>query len=377
MKPLRIAINALYLLPGGVGGTEIYIRQLLGALAKVDDRNEYFIFTNRETGSDLAPPGPRFRHLPQPVQAEIRPLRILYEQSSLPAAIEHERVDLVFNPGFTAPKSVTVPAVTVFHDLQHVHHPEYFRKRELPFWNLLLAQSVRSSTKIIAASMATRRDVMEHYHLADDRVVVIPHGVEKKFFELNRRPDAGDPFLLCVATIDPNKNLETLVRVFAGLRGEFPKLRLVLAGMRGGQTAKVEAMVDQLGLRSCVRITGWIPRSEIFELYERATAFVYPSTFEGFGLPVLEAMAAGVPLACSRIDPLVEIAADSAFFFDPESDQDMAQSIFNLLTDQAQRTQNLEHGKARAAGFTWEESARRTLAVFEEVSRGVKAPVEC
>jgi hypothetical protein len=98
MKPLRIAINALYLLPGGVGGTEIYIRQLLDALAKVDDHNEYFIFTNRETGSNLAPPGPRFRHLPQPVQAEIRPLRILYEQSSLPAAIEREHVDLVFNP---------------------------------------------------------------------------------------------------------------------------------------------------------------------------------------------------------------------------------------------------------------------------------------
>jgi glycosyltransferase involved in cell wall biosynthesis len=377
MKPLRIAINALYLLPGGVGGTEIYIRQLLDALAKVDDHNEYFIFTNRETGSDLAPARPRFRHLPQPVQAEIRPLRILYEQSSLPAAIEREHVDLVFNPGFTAPKSLTVPAVTVFHDLQHVHHPEYFRKRELPFWNLLLAQSVRCSTKIIAASMATRRDVIEHYHLPDDRVVVIPHGVEKKFFELNRRPDSENPFLLCVATIDPNKNLETLVRVFAGLRGEFPKLRLVLAGMRGGQTAKVEAMVDQLGLRSCVRITGWIPRSEIFELYERATAFVYPSTFEGFGLPVLEAMAAGVPLACSRIDPLVEIAADSAFFFDPESDQDMAQAIFNLLTDQAQQAQNLEHGKVRAAGFTWEESARRTLAVFEEVGRGAKAPVGC
>lgn len=92
---------------------------------------------------------------------------------------------------------------------------------------------------------------------------------------------------------------------------------------------------------------------------------------------MLEAMAAGVPLACSRIDPLVEIAADSAFFFDPESDQDMAQAIFNLLTDQAQQTQNFEHGKARAAGFTWEESARRTLAVFEEVGRGAKTQVGC
>lgn len=369
MKPLRIAINALYLLPGGVGGTEIYLRELLRALAVVDDRNEYLIFTNRETGSDLAPDSPRFRHLPQPVQAEIRPLRILYEQSSLPSIVEREHVDLVFNPGFTAPKFPSVPSITVFHDLQHVHHPEFFRKRELPFWNLLLAQAVRSSAKIIAVSLSTRRDVIEHYRLAEDKVVAIPHGVEQRFFELERRPDADHPFLLCVATLDPNKNLETLVRVYGGLRGEFPNLRLVLAGMRGAQTAKIEAMVDALGLRSWVRITGWIPRSEIFELYEKATAFVYPSTFEGFGLPVLEAMAAGVPLACSRIEPLLEVAGDAGFFFDPASDQEMAQAIFRLLTEGEERNEQIVRGQLRASGFTWEESARRTLAVFEEVGR--------
>jgi glycosyltransferase involved in cell wall biosynthesis len=369
MKPLRVAVNALYLLPGGVGGTEIYLRQLLGALAKIDERNEYLVFTNRETGRDLAPESPRFRHLPQPVQAEIRPLRILYEQSSLPSIIEREQVDLVFNPGFTSPKSLQVPAVTVFHDLQHVHHPEYFRKRELPFWNLLLAQSVRSSAKIIAVSETTRRDVIEHYDLAEDKVVAVPHGVEEAFFQLHRRPDTDRPFVLCVSTIDPNKNLEKLIRVYGGLRGEFPKLRLVLAGMRGAQTAKVEAVVDELGLRPWVRITGWIPRSEIFSLYERATAFVYPSTFEGFGLPVLEAMAAGVPLACSRIDPLLEVAGDAGFFFDPASDQEMAQAIWRLLTEPGESARQVERGRIRALGFTWEESARKTLAVFDQVKQ--------
>lgn len=194
MKPLRIAINALYLLPGGVGGTEIYLRQLLASLAEVDDRNEYIVFTNRETGRDVVPDSSRFRVLPQPVQAEIRPLRILYEQSSLPSMIEREHVDLVFNPGFTAPKSLTVPSITVFHDLQHVHHPEYFRKRELPFWNLLLAQAIRSSAKIIAVSQTTRRDVIEHYHLAGEKVVAIPHGVEEHFFSYGAVPTRPIPF---------------------------------------------------------------------------------------------------------------------------------------------------------------------------------------
>jgi glycosyltransferase involved in cell wall biosynthesis len=371
MKPLRIAVNALYLLPGEVGGTEIYLRQLLGALAKIDGRNEYLVFTNRETGRDLVPESAGFRQLTQPVQAEIRPLRILYEQSSLPSIIDREHVDLVFNPGFTSPKSVSVPAVTVFHDLQHIHHPEYFRKRELPFWNLLLAQSVRLSAKIIAVSETTRRDVLEHYDIPDEKVVAIPHGVEETFFRLQRQPDTDHPFLLCVATIDPNKNLEKLIRVYSGLRGEFQNLRLVLAGRRGAQTAKVEAIIDDLGLRSWVRITGWIGQSELFSLYERATAFVYPSMFEGFGLPVLEAMAAGVPLACSRIDPLIEVAGDAGFFFDPESDQEMAQAIWRLLTEPEERARQIERGRLRASGFTWEESARKTLAVFEEVGQTV------
>jgi glycosyltransferase involved in cell wall biosynthesis len=360
MKPLRIAVNALYLLPGGVGGTEIYLRQLLAALARIDDHNEYLIFTNRETGDDLAPSSPRFRHLPQPIQAEIRPLRILYEQSSLPSLIGREHVDLVFNPGFTSPKSVAAPIITVFHDLQHVHHPEFFRKRELPFWNLLLAQAIRSSTRIIAASEATRRDVIEHYHLSDDKVVAIPHGVEEDFFILERKPDLENPFLLCVATLDPNKNIDRLVRVFGSLRGEFPRLKLVLAGLRGGQTAVIESLV---------RITGWIPRTEIYSLYARAAAFVFPSTFEGFGLPVLEAMAARVPLASSRIDPLIELAGDATTFFDPKSEQEMAQAIWHLLTQHEDAVRQVERGKLRAAAFTWKQSARRTLALFEEVGR--------
>lgn len=369
MNPLRIAVNALYLLPGGVGGTEIYLRQLLTALSTIDDHNEYLIFTNRETGERLAPSSPRFRHLPQPVQAEIRPLRILYEQSSLPSLIDREHVDLVFNPGFTGPKSLRVPMITVFHDLQHVHHPEFFRKRELPFWNLLLAQAIRSSTKIIAASETTRRDVIDHYHLSDEKVVVIPHGVEDAFFTLERKPDPENPFLLCVATLDPNKNIDRLVRVFASLRGEFPRLKLVLAGMRGGQTAMIESVVDELRLRNAVRITGWIPRTEIYDLYARATAFVFPSAFEGFGLPVLEAMAARVPLACSRIDPLIELAGNAATFFDPKSEQEIAQAVWHLLTQEEDAARQVERGKARAASFTWRESAQRTLALFEEVGR--------
>ena len=131
---MKIGVNALYLLPGAVGGTEIYLRQLLRAIALEDRENEYLIFTNRETGFDLVPESPRFRYCPQNVLAVNRPARILYEQFRLPAAMTKERVDVLFNPGFTAPWVGHIPMVTVFHDLQHVRHPEHFKRTDLPFW---------------------------------------------------------------------------------------------------------------------------------------------------------------------------------------------------------------------------------------------------
>ena len=149
---MRIGVNALYLIPGGVGGTEIYLRSLLAALARIDSSNEYVVFTNRETGADLVS-GENFRCLVQPVEGSNRPARILYEQVELPL---RAKVDVLLNPGFTAPIFPPCPQVTVFHDLQHKRHPEFFRWFDLPAWRFLLWAAVRRSRRLIAVSEATR-----------------------------------------------------------------------------------------------------------------------------------------------------------------------------------------------------------------------------
>ena len=138
MRPLRIGINALYLIPGGVGGTEIYLRGLLAGLAEIDPVNEYFIFTNRETGSGLAPASANFQQVPQHVRAVRRSSRLLWEQTVLPIEAVKRKLDVMLNPGFTAPLLCPCPQVTVFHDLQHKRHPEYFRWFDLPFWRFFL-----------------------------------------------------------------------------------------------------------------------------------------------------------------------------------------------------------------------------------------------
>lgn len=368
MRSLRIGVNALYFIPGGVGGTEIYLRNLLRALAEIDGANQYFIFTNRETGTDLVPEQPNFHVAEQAVHAVFRPARIIWEQTLLPLALAARQIDVLLNPGFTAPILCGCPQVTVFHDLQHKRHPEHFRWFDLPFWRFLLFWSAQVSQTLIAVSEATRADLERFYRLPPEKIRVVPEGVEPEFFELacRRRPEH---FLLSVSTLHPHKNIERLLRMFAEFRKTRPEFRLVIAGLRGFDAANLERLRDQLGLRETVDFTGWIRRQELYELYARAFAFLYPSTFEGFGLPVLEALAAGVPAACSSIEPLASMAGDAALQFDPMDDAALLEAMMRIVSDERLRTQLSDAGPRRAAMFSWTTTARLTLSVLRDAAR--------
>ena len=355
----RIGVNALYLIPGGVGGTEIYLRELLAALAALDSVNEYFVFTNLETQADLVPRQANFHWKQQAVHARFRPGRILWEQIVLPFEAARYRLDVLFNPGFTAPVFSPCPQVTVFHDLQHKRHPEYFRWFDLPFWRVLLWTAAHRSRRLIAVSEATRSDLLGFYRLPKERIAVIAHGVEPAFSGLDR--SHTESYVLCVSTLHPHKNLPRLIRAYGRKPRDF---RLVLAGLRGFQTESIEQLIEELGVRDSVQITGWVPREELYSLYERARAFVYPSTFEGFGMPVLEALAAGIPVACSDIPPLHEVAGDAALFFDPLDEGAIAAAIERITTDsELRRTLSLA-GPDRARPFTWKRCAEQTLEVL-------------
>jgi glycosyltransferase involved in cell wall biosynthesis len=357
----RIGVNALYLIPGGVGGTEVYLRSLLAALASIDTTSQYVIYTNRETGDDLAPAAPNFLTVKLPVRAVNRPLRILHEQFRLPGRLHRDRIDVLLNPGFTAPVFAPCPQVTVIHDLQHKRHPEYFRWFDLPFWRLLVWAAVKRSQRLIAVSGATRADLLSYYRVAPEKVTVVEHGVDDRFFAIARERTCIEPFLLCVSTLHPHKNIERLVRVFARLIPRHPGLRLVLAGMKGLQTSPVEALISSLGLGSQVELTGWIPREQLYGYFRRAAAFVYPSTFEGFGMPVVEALAAEVPLACSDIEPLRGITRGAAWLFHPEDEAGMERAIERLLGGEAPGAPN------PAREYSWTTSAQATLRALRSV----------
>jgi len=362
MQPRRIGVNALYLIPGGVGGTEIYLRALLRALAVIDPVNRYFVFTNRETGGDLVPAAPNFTQVAQPVRATFRPGRLIWEQTGLPLAALRLKLDVLFNPGFTAPLFCPCPQVTVFHDLQHKRHPENFRWFDLPFWRFFLYWSARVSRTVLADSEATAADLRTWYRLAGSKLRVVPLGVDEAFFEIaaRRRPE---PFLLAVSTLHPHKNLDGLLRAFGKFRRTHPQFRLVVCGIHGFFSRELQALRESLELKDTVEFPGWIARAELYELYARAWAFVYPSLFEGFGLPVLEALAAGVPTACSAIEPLSGIAGEAALQFDPKNFGD---ALDRIVGDRALRERLAAEGPRRAAQFSWRATAEGTLEALLE-----------
>ncbi|HTC36797.1 MAG TPA: glycosyltransferase family 1 protein [Bryobacteraceae bacterium] len=349
---ISIGVNALYLIPGGVGGTEIYLRNLLGALAEIDAVNQYVVFTNRETGADLVPDRPNFVRAPQPVSAAFRPARIIWEQLVLPFAVRKHRLSVLFNPGFTAPLLCPCPMVSVFHDLQHKRHPEYFRWFDLPFWNFFLWASARRSSGLLAVSQATADDLERFY---GRNAQVVQHGVEREFLEISRHREPRD-YLLCASTTHPHKNLQRLLRVHSQTKNA---PRLVITGVRGFAANEIESLAGDR-----VEITGWIPREQLYELYRGALGFIYPSTFEGFGMPVLEAMAAGIPVACSDIPPLREIARSTVHFFDPASDREIRDALLLLASGKI----STDAAQLRASQFSWEKTARATLDYLSKSS---------
>lgn len=367
MRPLRIGVNALYLIPGEVGGTEIYLHHLLRALAEIDGHNEYFILTNRETGAELVPGQSNFRAAPQRVWARFRPARIVWEQTVLPLAAARLGLDVLLNPGFTAPVYCPCAAVTVFHDMQHKRHPEHFRRFDLPFWRMLLFAAAHAATLLLADSEATRADVLRYYRLPREKVRVARLGVDPAFFGLRRTPEN---LLLTVSTLHPHKGLDALLEAFARFHREWPEFRLVIAGLRGFHAAAMEQLREQLGLSSAVEFTGWIPRAQLYDLYRRAWAFLYPSTFEGFGMPVVEALAAGIPTGCSDIQPLSTMAGDAALRFEPGNVKAIRDAMVRLVSDDELRARLAAEGPRRAAGFAWTSTARATLDAMVDAARG-------
>ncbi|SMP72775.1 Glycosyltransferase involved in cell wall bisynthesis [Desulfonatronum zhilinae] len=375
-RPMRVGLNLLYLLPGIVGGTETYAAGLLRGLAEVEDGLEYVVFLNRESADWPLPDIPAFQRVVCPIRASSRAWRLLYEQFRLPALARRHGVDVLHSLGYVAPVLGRCPGVVTIHDMNtrgHGRSMPLFKRLALAFLVRLGAQAAR---QVITVSEFSRQEIHRHLGLPLERIHVVheaplsPTSVHEEATaspvadastnQQPRQPDA--PFILAFASQSPHKNIPRLIEAFARIAPSVPH-HLVLAGHLPGDGA-VDRAIVRWDIAHRVRLTGYLPRPEVERLLTQAALFAFPSMYEGFGLPVLEAQAAETPVACARRGALPEVAGEGAVFFDPENVLDMAATLAHALTDEDLRHNLVAQGRLNLERFSWTEAARQTLNLY-------------
>ena len=372
---MRVGINAhLLSLTEGyrTAGVGRYIYGLLRALAERDDSNCYTVFCH-----DVPPPGdparaPHMRFAASRFDTRAPNRRIVYEQAILPLKLPG-RVDLLHAPVNVVPLLSVVPSVVTIHDLSFMVMPDRFLPAKRRYLEMFTRLTVRIARHVIADSENTRRDVIRLLEVPPERVSAVPLGVAKHYrppgeeelraFRL--RHGLPERYMLYLGTLEPRKNLVTLLRAYAALRQRGLDWPLVLAGGKGWLYDDIFRAVADLELSEYVRFPGYVNYHEQPLWYGGATIFVYPSTYEGFGLPILEAMACGAPVVTSTAGSLPEAAGDAAILADCHDQENLAAAIERVAGDQALRDDFRRRGLARAAMFSWARTAAETTRVYE------------
>jgi glycosyltransferase involved in cell wall biosynthesis len=373
-RAMHVGLNLVFLVPGETGGMEVAARELIPALlAAAPPGTRFTAFVNREAAA--AGDGPWGELLPAvtvPVNARSRVQWVLGEQTLLPALAARRRVDLLHSMASTAPVWGPFRRVVTVHDLIYARFPDAHPGIRARGMNLLVPAAVRRSHRVIADSESTRRDLIELLGVEGGRIDVVPLGlgsVQRESAtaaeETRRRFDLGArPVLLSLSAKRPHKNLAALIGALARIPAERRPV-LVLPGYPTWHERELRERAAAVGVGADVRFPGWVSAADIEGLWGIAAAFVFPSLYEGFGLPVLEAMARGVPVACSDASSLREVAGDAALLFDPHDEGAIAVAVERLLGDPAEAERLRAAGSERVLHFTWERTARLTLQSYE------------
>lgn len=375
----RVGLNLLYLVPGKVGGTEVYARRLVHALATARPDWTWLAYCGRDAVDALReerwPANVTLQ--PAPRRSSDKASRAALEQSWLAIRAARDGIDLVHSLGTTSPIATRCPRVVTVHDLIYLHFPATFPRAARIALKTIVGPGARRSDRVIADSEAGKRDITTMLGVSADRIDVAHLGC-------NIVRTAGAPeaairgalgladrrICLCVSAALVHKNLETLIIAFGRLAHRRPDLQLVIAGHAGREMARLRALADATGSGERIALTGWISDTDLEGLYAIASCCVYPSLLEGFGLPVLEAMGRGVPLACSDASCLPEVAGDAAELFDARDGDALITAVERLLDDPPRAAELVRRGRERVTQFTWERCADATIESYERAVPG-------
>lgn len=356
--------------PHGIGN---YIKNLVLALPTVAPEEQYSIFLPRRNIR-------QFSSLTQRVCLEPCPssrfFRVLWEQAALPWILKVRKVDVFHGLASAVPPQSTCPSVVTIHDLTTHIMPKQHTAGRSSYLRWMIPQSCRRADAIIAVSESTRRDLVSVLQVPSKKIVVIPLGVDDSFhkvldpdvlFAVRRKYNLPEEYILYLGVIEPRKNLGNLVRAYQQAADIHEHVPLVLAGSLGWGYKPLLREITESPVRDRVFLSGHIQQEDLAAVYSAASLFVYPSLYEGFGLPVLEAMACGTPVITSNIASLPEVAGEAAILVDPHSPHDIAEAIRRVLAHPDLRQQLSQRGVLRARSFRWDYTARQTHHVYAQL----------
>jgi glycosyltransferase involved in cell wall biosynthesis len=367
---VRIAIDARKLRDYGIG---TYIRNLVRLLSRVDQTTEYRLLCREEDADVVRGLGENFQAV-----TEAAPGYSLREQIMVPLDLRRQKAALFHAPHYVLPPLTPCRAIVTIHDCIHLRFPQYLPNRfGYAYARGSLWAATRRANRILTVSEASKRDLLHYFRVPESKIDVIYNAIDERFDqapsedEINRvreRYQLTDRFVLYAGNIKPHKNLERLIEAFQIFRrGGFEDVRLLVIGDQVSHYATLRRAVHRHQLHKHVRFFGFVPDETLAVLYRLASVFVFPSLYEGFGLPPLEAMASGTPVITSNVSSLPEVVGDAAVLIDPYDVEAIADAMARVLGDDALRARLSAQGVARARHFSWERSVRRVREIYEEV----------
>jgi len=373
---MRIGINARYL-QSRQTGIRNYLLNLLLKLKEIDSGNEYVLFF----GSDKPVPevvlDAGFEYDIPKMSTGTQALKFLWTHFYLPCAIKRKKIDLFHESSFIAPMFKKCPTVVTVHDVAYLYIPFCYTYRTRLYFEVLLTGSIRKSNVVIAVSESVKKDIVNNFSVSPDKIKVIYEGVDEMFrpiddiVETEREKKIcgikGD-FILVVSGVTPRKNLIRLIRAFKLLRdGKKTNAQLVIVGEKAWWSEEIFREAESCGDEDDIIFCGYLPDKDLICLYNSAKVFVHPSLYEGFGLPILEAMACGCPVVASNVSSIPEICGGAALLVDPENVEGLADAVHRVMNDEFLRKSLIEKGIKRARKFSWKKTAEETLAVYSAV----------
>ena len=370
---MRVAIDARKLHDFGIG---TYIRNLLRHLARLDQLNEYVLLCQEPDLGVAAQLGPNFRTVLEP-----SPNYSLREQVHVPWVLRRVRPDVFHAPHYVLPPAVRCRSVVTIHDCIHLMFPQYLPNRaayayaKASMWN-----AAKRSDRVLTVSEASKRDILHFFNVPPEKIVVVYNAIDERFWVVPKEEDTArvreryqldHGFVLYVGNIKPHKNLVRLIEAFDQLRqdGSFSELKLLIIGDEISRLPALRRAVHSHKLHKQVRFLGYLPDETLAILYRLAAVFVFPSLYEGFGLPPLEAMASGTPVVTSNVSSLPEVAGDAAVLVDPYHPEAIADGIERVLSDERLRRDLRARGLVRARQFSWETSVARVREIYGDVAQ--------